>query len=46
MAFEYDGKVIHARQVTIQKKFSNDIVDLVTKLIDDTADTLLKGDKM
>jgi len=42
---KYAGKIIHARQIEIDKALADGVVDLITKQIDGMIDTLIKAEK-
>ena len=42
---KYDGKVIHARQIEIDKAFADRVISLITEQIDGMVDTLIKAEQ-
>lgn len=46
LVVEYDGTIIHSRQVTVEKTLATRITDIVSKQIDGMAETILTADKL
>ena len=44
ICFEYDGKVVYSRQVSITKSLAKGLINTMSNQIDMMADTLLKAD--